>query len=960
MADITGTTLPSGTTASGGWGDVNAPRRYWVDTSTSNTSFSSGTTFTANGAHLVVPRIGQNDNNTDITISNSHIVYTNANPGFGNATQSTLNGNVTGTDWQLSNIVFVCTASAGGTGNPFAGFGVANDGGVLQGRLVNSIFGTDDTITWFINLQGVDANFEFANNSLTNAVLNTAGFGNLTHNIRFNGALRDHLNGRYTLRINGFAESNADRVTRYNTTNRRWTAVGECVFPNSTVSGQAYRTTPGTGNSQPSILQYSSNFQFTHTINGVANTVPSVFLFNNRYEPSVLSVQRSEVQSCIFREGYLWNPTFTDDVDGTTVDDRVLVSVPPNTFNWTLTAPTVNNVKQQLLDTFPTSATEGSYNADGYFIQVSSVNPNTRNRIAVIAKALDYSTDDTFTVASGNTHTPRAKSYTHRADNVTTKVSNTTYDGGNNGTFTYTNPDNYALPSDAANLNGRDRATAASLDSTQLTAIDDWYPVLKANWYGNNSLLNQFPVSIVGTTIVAQNDLTVSTTIPTSNINGATYDASVRSARTATGETSLTAGNITGAQVIGNHTLGLEGLALPTFTSTLGSSGVCNIPGTTCVGTFTMDGGNYTNVSITNNTFGGLNIQGSVFITLDQNAPIDITLEDAWGTVNLTGTVTIQNNGTGSVTLRTNAIPPSAASGANITIVPITTTPTVITVPTSTIAADTVWQVRDSVGQIIDNGIGPVANLVYTRTRMQLTTNADTGIFYFGSVRRNTETLWHKIVALPNAADNTGDSTQDVTLPVTPGNTIRDVPELSSTPWTGTPSVITTLVGTPANRIQLHIAGSILADTGDNILAYEQATASVARNVREDATYLTAIWNQIGADSNLTIPDNGSLAHDALLATSSGVDIRLNRMQITASDDQGIQVLPGARMVNDTQDFQVTTPAISPENQLRPDDVTRNAQEGNEPDVIFFPRIAERTVTTVDTQRILNAFGPLY
>ena len=103
---------------------------------------------------------------------------------------------------------------------------------------------------WFVNLSNVDAGFNFANNALDAAVLNTATAGNYVIGLAFAGTVRQQSDGNnsYTIRINQFAGAYPGE-----TNVSPWTIMMNNSFLNNTTTPYA----AGVGND--AIAHYETN-----------------------------------------------------------------------------------------------------------------------------------------------------------------------------------------------------------------------------------------------------------------------------------------------------------------------------------------------------------------------------------------------------------------------------------------------------------------------------------------------------------------------------------------------------------------------------------------------------------------------------------------------------------------------------------------------------------------------------
>ena len=183
------------------------------------------------------------------------------------------------------------------------------------------------------------------------------------------------------------------------------------------------------------------------------------------------------------------------------------------------------------------------------------------------------------------------------------------------------------------------------------------------------------------------------------------------------------------------------------------------------------------------------------------------------------------------------------------------------------------------------------------------------------------------------------------------------------------PAPLSSILGVPASRtttigltvgVSLNSSGYIpltISDSGldsDNSVDFIGWNAEIADS-RATQEYLNCIWLQVDNDSNLTIPDNGVLNHDAYISTPAGPDFRIDRVFFREVLTE-IEVIPGGRLTNDDQDFNIDNPERSLQEQLDTRMYTVTGTAG-EPQVIFYPRVADRIATVNNEQTLVNTIN---
>ena len=940
-----------------------AADRAAIDGTDQITTFSSN--FTIDDGMLSVQALSLRTNNITIVFgSNGTINYedgyyafdrTGKNLiGLNNANNITFDGRP-GFRWQCND-----------TTN-YVGWGCAASGGTMNGAMLGQRFirGNPSAAGWFINLEDSDATFNFSTQVLE-GVLNTPTPGNILQ-LNNDGSTR-HQGGystRYAIRVNGF-----------NTSSRLWTALNGGEWDNNTNFPYVTVNTNGSTNAA---VSPNVHVQFN---TGTTSGTPIIFCWNNRIAHSVLTVSSQQHNDVTFLSGFTWAPIIQDDVNLTRVSDAVVLSLPANTRRL---PSTVNLTSLPGLDTEGTNATDKSLNTSGYFIQVDSeeIDDSTvsvNRQAKVLNKAVNFdgslsTAATTFLTAQGN---PRIKSYTHQAGEVTPQLSDMIYSGGNAGTISYVDTDNnidnrhQILYTADPNLNNLSAVDAADMETDLLTDIDDFYPVLKVDWFQDNNNLNEFPVSVVGTTLTATNGLSIRSTFTSTGIVASNQNAVVR-----TSTSPKTAGTINGFAVTGGQ-LNVRDINLPPGGFTLnGGSTPIILTDTRCQGPLTISGSAASGLGLgtgTNQQFNGITFDSTITqIVLEENSDVNITLSDAWGEVVVQGTrsgngrLHIINNGTGDVTLNVpNSVFTQVRGDAGsqvfgaVTIDEIGVSDVTVTVPTSGLEAGVVWQVRRGDGSLRNHGVGPTTNdLTITETSADITSMSRLQQYYFGSVARNRQCRWNGVRVSPNTT--VGPSTQDVTLSAETGAILLGVP--SDNTFNGVVGFSSQLTsGTNLLQISMNLnptnAAGILNIQGTTSRFADERIAVIGNTT--EGLYLTLMYQQIDNDNVLFIPSNGTITHDALIPTARGVDCRDARCRFLGTlADNDVQVIPGAIVTNDSQDFN--TVGLTDTQQIQPTNVERaSPADGGEPQVILFPRFADRTLATVDTQRILNAFGPLY
>ena len=263
---------------------------------------------------------------------------------------------------------------------------------------------------------------------------------------------------------------------------------------------------------------------------------------------------------------------------------------------------------------------------------------------------------------------------------------------------------------------------------------------------------------------------------------------------------------------------------------------------------------------------------------------------------------------------------------------------TTLTVRVSQIPAGIVWRVYHN-GTLIPGamGTGMGTDIVLSETTTTTLTTAQTVLLYTG---RDTFTNLQSIIPDDNGMDNVL-----------------------------TPAPLSTILGVPASRsttigldvgINLNSTGLIpltISESGldsNNSVDFVGWNAEVADS-RASQEYLNCIWLQVAADSTLIIPDTGVLSHDAYISTPAGPDFRIDRVFFREVLTE-IEVIPGGRLTNDDQNFNIDNPERTLQQQLDTRMYTTEGANG-EPQVIFYPRVADRIATVNNEQTLVNTIN---
>ena len=488
---------------------------------------------------------------------------------------------------------------------------------------------------WFVNLSNVDANFNFANNALDAAVLNTATAGNYVIGLAFAGTVRQQSagNNSYTIRVNSFAGAYSPEIN-----NSPWTIMMNNSFLNNATTPYA----AGVGNA--AIAHYETN-----NIPGGS----TILMINEQFQGDAFFAAKRTGNSGTFVSTYGWNPTFITPAQATIADVK-LVGVGSDIIYQVPTGAT--NRVSTFATQFPTISDGIVVNSsNGFLVQAGTLAISPNNATTLEGTAARGFDDGSLLVTPV---TKRAKSYTHLVDEVITSdinlIENT---GGNSGSFSFT--DESATTADAdATILSEPIATVIAYDGSNVsqnsgTAL---YSRLKADWYSEDALnepLTSFASTATPSTISTIHNVNLSSTVGSvtlDNTNGIILPVSAGIVGDAVYSAIATTQNITVGVDVTGMTLSATGtidvgtgntFSGATLTSAATSSnggGFLNFP-TTLDGTITFNGvagfGSNTSITVTDNTnLGGLtlNIPTGVTVSVLGAASTDFAAITGGGT----------------------------------------------------------------------------------------------------------------------------------------------------------------------------------------------------------------------------------------------------------------------------------------------------------------------------------------
>ena len=684
---------------------------------------------------------------------------------FGGTRRVTMLNAATGTcDFDLQNCNFVATNGA------VNGFG--QDGNVtdeVTGIISECNFVAIGATTWFINL-GLMPLVEFSNNTLTRSVLNSTKAGTPIYGIEFDGTIRTQGGVGYTFRRNDSG------------------GLAWCSHIGCTLSGTSYLNVDGTAPGEPSFLQYQS---------GEDNLIE--YSINNRVEADNYSFQSQQgAKNFTVFNGYLWHPVWRDTNTATDVNDVRITWPAAVTPNDNILLPQTT-VARDTIWTSPTQ--EADLNTSGYFIHTGDRGTTDRRRVLVVDKAvnLDGTLNTTYV------YTPRAKSFTYQVDEVVTTILNEP------DVINQDNGDAWTYPDTAA---GRDLRTSladifvgtytAATAPTEAADVDDVYPVGKKDWYEGGLNIN-FPISGNGTEITFTNNLTLADT--TNVANDGNVDIAI-SGTTLSGTATMDTINgidfsstITTDTTLSNLNLNFDNVNLNNMT--LGNN-------------MTLDGGNYTNITL---TLDGFTFVNNPTLVYGDGVTVDIT--------NCTGDVTLSTTGASSYT-QLNHNGTITTDGAWTEILPTITL--------------TVSPVADVDGNAIFNGFfGVYDNVTDSVVQTPLIITAGNPVPTYDITNTNTHTVY---VSRENTSGINGEGFVTGTFSTIRGsaNEIqRFTPsQISPVLYEGDPNTVTSNVteidkaartpGTPPNNpaVQVLFNGATAQQNGTiTLAAFLQATNSI-------------------------------------------------------------------------------------------------------------------------------------
>ena len=564
-------------------------------------------------------------------------------------------------DWELDGCTFLATRASGSTAT---GWGSVDAASTVRGfhrncRWVGTRNGSDDGwATWFVNFSRTDAGFELTNPEFVLSVLNTAQAGWWIVNGSFDGTIRPGGNS-YTVRLIALSGSNV------------LSSFAQIDFANHASSDFGYETANGSAISQTEGVHFQ-NF---------LTPGDTYWMMNNRYESSSIALASRGNAGGRVREGYSWRPRFR--VTGTTTDitDVRLVGLvagsDPATFTSggasqaMFTLPTTVSPTTDYTRVSGTAGLVSTVAPNGLYIQVSTT-ADTTGTSQLLDKALDWSTDaNTYTVASGNTHTLHAKSYSHLVDNsMTTECNRISYSGGNAGTITFDEFHDISAGADE-NLNSRAENATQIAAATSLSTLDDWYPAEKRLWRLDDTEESN-PVSHSGVAVTFSRNTTVDGTRTADSSYGA---SEILLKSTASPSMTNTTEVVAGA----NTTVTLTNLTFPAnLTLTASDTGASMALTGASFGNNNTLSGSFTGVDNAGINGESLNVAGGSTIEL---ASVGAATTVDWEDISVTGTgnVTINRAGSNAITVR---VPSSLTSrftggtGVTIAAVPVTFTRT--------------------------------------------------------------------------------------------------------------------------------------------------------------------------------------------------------------------------------------------------------------------------------------------
>ena len=470
---------------------------------------------------------------------------------------------------------------------------------------------------WFVNLSNVDAGFNFANNALDAAVLNTATAGNYVIGLAFAGTVRQQSagNNSYTIRINSFAGAYSPEIN-----NSPWTIMMNNSFLNNATTPYA----AGVGND--AIAHYETN------------NVPggsSILMINEQFEGDAFFAAKRNGISATFISTYGWNPTFVTPAS-VTIADAKLVGVGSDIIYQVPTGAT--NRVSTFATQYPT-ITDGIIvnSSNGFLVQAGTLVISPDNATSLEGTAARGFADGSLLVTPV---TKRAKSYTHLVDTVITSginlIENT---GGNSGSFSFT--DEQATTADAdATILDEPIATVIAYDGSDRshnsgTAL---YSRLKADWYSEDTLnepLTDFANTATPSTISTIHDINLSNTVGPVSVTDANrllipasagvFSDAVYNTLATTQDVTIGV-NVTGMTLSATGTIDVgtgntfSGATLTSAATSSNGGGFLNFP-TTLDGTITFNGtvgfGTDTSITVTDNS----NLSG-----LTLNIPTGVTL----------------------------------------------------------------------------------------------------------------------------------------------------------------------------------------------------------------------------------------------------------------------------------------------------------------------------------------------
>lgn len=940
--------------------DSSNARRYFLDTDTATGTQATNTggfgwnasTFTDSAFHLVVARITQ-DSSATINLTDGNIVYTSGHTAF-LANQSTFRGSSTTVTLNWDRVNLFCT-------NSFTnGFGSTGNEGFISGNIQNCLFQGIGTSVWFINLQKASGTFGFSNNRFIQSALNTPRVGTPFRGLDFDGTTRDDR-GHYTMRIQGQNRTNHSIQAHH-------------IFR----SGD-YAATEGADTNQ---IGNGVHYQI-FTFNG------DLWSINNQYEDDNMVFGLGSGHSgtgVTARECFMWRPQFFQTGSDDTISDIRLIGLPDDMYSMGANARVENGFEA-------IGTTQTTLSSTGYLVQTDSENYTFVNNARHLTKALDFGRTDGRLTLAGTAPTCRAKSYTHMAESVTMEVNEFDYPGGLTGVWDFSVENSAHVnfyPADP-NLNGRAVDANETAQNAAISNLDDIYPLYKRLWYEDDALDVDFPLTVSGgqyvfalapslynagpgvdsgNTLNVTGQLSIENTTSVTDVNVNTVrgmffdndDDNVFRRVNITGNSLTLRTRAHDASIAGNRNVDISGLTAVASGNELGAP-------------ITLDG-NFIEVGILDDdVFDNLTVADNARITLESvTSDTTVLLEDKWGSVIWGDNILLTQSGGGILTIQTNAFTQSdlATGSTGVNVVPIPINPTAVTfradlLPSTDAGLSMVaGQLRHNGGIAFEIHLGdpvPSAGVTYTNANLDardsngnaITATLETTPLHWITTSRDSRLL---ITGVQAAANTTlTDSSGNRTLIPALGAALRDIPPSSM----GGLSVslggaLQNINGAP--RLQI-IADNNNLYTGTGVLDIAGATGHLA-DTRATIPYLNRIWEMIAGDANLTLPTVGTLSFDVFLPSAEGVDFRRNRCHFSdpgggaGTETNGVQVIPGARMVNDSDEF--STVGISLLNQIRPESV--EAGSGNEPQVIFYPRFAERTIveepSTDDISRALR------